>query len=297
MRTKFLLPLFFAFLVATYAPFLSAETAEEFEAKLKFQTGQISIGKGIATLNLSNDFRYLDPQMAELVLVKAWGNPPEAAKDTLGMIFPNDGSTAVTNWGAIITYEEDGYVDDEGAEKINYDRMAEEIREGIKESNTERVKQGYEPLTFIGWAERPHYDKANHKLYWAKELKFGDSPDNTLNYNIRILGRRGVLVLNAVAEKDQLREVSEKSAKLLPLIDFNPGHRYTDYIPGKDKVAEYGIAAIVAGTVAAKAGLFKWLLALLVAGKKLVVVAFLAIAAFLKRIFGRKSQENTQTEK
>lgn len=221
--------------------------------------------------------------------MKAWGNPPEAAKGNLGMIFPNDGNPAVTSWGAIITYEEDGYIDDEGAEKINYDRMATEIREAMNAANPERVKQGYEPLTFIGWAEQPHYDKANHKLYWAKEMRFGEAPENTLNYNIRILGRKGVLVVNAIAMKDQLQEVSQKTAQLLPLIDFNPGHRYADFVPGKDKVAEYGIAALVAGTVAAKAGLFKWLIALLIAGKKIVVVAFVGLLAAIKNLFKRKN--------
>lgn len=274
-----------------------AETLEEFEAKLPFQTGVVNIGDGIATLNLSKDFRYINPEATQMVLVKAWGNPPESAKGNLGMIFPNDGKPAITEWGAVISYEEDGYVDDEGAEKINYDRMANEIREAMKAVNPEREKQGYEPITFVGWAEHPHYDKANHKLYWAKELQFGKSPENTLNYSIRILGRKGVLVLNAIAMKGQLQEVSQKTAQLLPLIEFNPGHRYTDYIPGKDKVAEYGIAALVAGTVAAKAGLFKWLLALLVAGKKFIIVGVVALFAIVKRLFtGKKVADDSKTE-
>ena len=271
--------------------FAFGETAEEFEGKLKFQSGTIEIGNKLAKLNLSNDFRYINPQMTELLLVKAWGNPPESAKDNLGMIFPNNGSSAASSWGAVISYEEDGYVEDDGAEKINYDRMANEIKEAMNKANPERVKQGYETLSFIGWAESPHYDKQNHKLYWAKEIKFGNSQENTLNYNIRILGRRGVLVLNAIALKSQLQEVSQKTEQLLPLIDFNPGHRYTDFMPGKDKVAEYGIAALVAGTVAAKVGLFKWLFALLIAGKKLIAVAFVALIAYIKNLFRGKKAE------
>ena len=280
-----------------YPSWSRAETLEEFEAKLPFQTGVVEIGDGIATLNLSKDFRYIGPDATRMVLVKAWGNPPESAKGNLGMIFPNDGTSAVKSWGAVISYEEDGYVDDDGAEKINFDRMANEIREAMKAVNPEREKQGYEPITFVGWAEHPHYDNANHKLYWAKELQFGNAPENTLNYSIRILGRKGVLVLNAIAMKGQLQEVSQKTTQLLPMIDFNPGHRYTDYIPGKDKVAEYGIAALVAGTVAAKAGLFKWLLALLVAGKKFIIVGVVALFAIVKRLStGKKVADDSKAE-
>jgi uncharacterized membrane-anchored protein len=276
-----------------FPSWVRAETLEEFEAKLPFKSGVINIGNGLATLNLSNEFRYIDPNAAEMVLVKVWGNPPASAKGNLGMIFPNDGKPAVASWGAIISYEEDGYVDDQGAEKINYDNMATEIRESLNAVNPDRIKQGYEPLTFVGWAEHPHYDKGAHKLYWAKEIRFGDSPENTLNYNIRILGRKGVLVLNAIASKSQLQEVSQKTAQLLPMIDFNPGNRYTDFVPGTDKVAEYGIAAIVAGTVAAKAGLFKWLIALLVAGKKFIIIGVFAVFAVVRKMFGRKGAATT----
>ena len=73
------------------------------------------------------------------------------------------------------------------------------VGSGSLAANEEREKQGFERVTLIGWAEPPSYDAAAHKLYWAKELAFADNPDHTLNYNIRVLGRRGVLVLNAYA--------------------------------------------------------------------------------------------------
>lgn len=70
-------------------------------------------------------------------------------------------------------------------------------------SNEERRKQGFPTVRLIGWAEPPSYDQAANKMYWAKELAFSDSVARTLNYSIRILGRRGVLVLNAVAAMAQ----------------------------------------------------------------------------------------------
>src|SRR5205814_4303057 len=120
--------------------------------------------------------------------------------------------------------------------------------------------QGYAAMELIGWAAPPRYDKAAHKLYWAKELKFSGETGNTLNYNIRVLGRRGVLVLNAVAAMLQLPEIEKNTPKILAAIDFNPGNRYADFSEASgDKVASYGIAALVAGGVAAKLGLFKGL--------------------------------------
>ena len=77
---------------------------------------------------------------------------------------------------------------------------------------------------------------------------------------------------------------------MIGFVEFNGGHRYADFIPGTDKVAEYGIAALIAGGIAAKAGFFKLLLAGIIALKKLIVVALVAIGAFFKRIFGKKKQ-------
>jgi len=168
--------------------------------------------------------------------------------------------------------------------------LLKEMQEGAREASKEREKQGYKPFELIGWAEFPHYDRLTHKLYWAKELKFGNATSHTLNYNIRVLGRQGVLVLNAVAAMDQLSLIKSAMTRVLPIFEFNEGHRYTDYIPGKDKIAGYGVAALVAGSaaVAAKAGLFKGLLAILLASKKVVVISLIALGGLIRKLFGSR---------
>ncbi len=103
-----------------------------------------------------------------------------------------------------------------------------------------------------------------------------------------MLGRRGVLVLNAVAAMDQLESIKRAMGQVMGFVEFNEGHRYADFVPGTDKVAEYGIAALIAGGVAAKAGLFKVLLAALIGLKKVLVVALAAAAAFFRKLFRRK---------
>ncbi len=260
-------------------------TPEQLEAQLRYQTGHVTVRHGLATFDLPPDFRYLDPRQTELVL-RAWGNPP--GSETLGMLVPAGvGVLTREGWGIIITYDEDGYVKDGDAAQIDYGDLLKKMQRATRESNEERAKAGYATVQLVGWAEPPRYDSAAHKLYWAKELQFSDDSAHTLNYNIRVLGRRGVLVLNAVASMDRIAPVKRDMAKVMGSVDFNGGHRYADFVPGTDKVAEYGIAALIAGGLAAKAGLFKVLLGAVIALKKLIVVALVGAAAFLRRLFRR----------
>jgi uncharacterized membrane-anchored protein len=143
-------------------------------------------------------------------------------------------------------------------------------------------------MALAGWAETPHYDKAAHKLYWAKDLLNTDSGHHGLNYNIRVLGREGVLVLNAVADISQLGQIKTEMQQVTAFTNFTAGNRYADFNDKTDKVAEYGIAALVAGGVAAKLGLFGKLVALLLAFKKLIIVAFAAGGSAIWKFFKRK---------
>jgi uncharacterized membrane-anchored protein len=200
---------------------------------------------------------------------------------------PLDGS----HWAVVITYGEDGYVKDNDAAAINYDKLLAQMKEGTQEVNKQREKAGYPPIELVGWATPPHYDQATHKLYWARELKFGDRPNHTLNYSIRILGRRGVLVLNAVASMAQLKEVEAATPSILAMVDFQDGHRYADFNASTDKVATYGIAALIAGGILAKAGLFKLLWVGILAFKKFVIIAILAIVGYVKKLLGIRSDK------
>ena len=265
---------------------------EEIASRLKFQQGEIKLKDGLATLKASAKFRYLDPDQTDTVLVQLWGNPPRQEK-TLGMLFPADVSPAdPESWGVVITYDEDGYVNDDEAAGIKYDELLKEMQEGTRESSKERVKQGYEAIELIGWAAPPRYDQAAHKLYWAKELSFGGGPEHTLNYDIRALGRRGVLSLNAVASMNQLQTIEKDMQEVLSFVEFNEGHRYGDYVAGVDKVAAYGIGALIAGKLAAKAGLFKLLLLFAAKFWKLLLIAAVAIGVLVKKLLsGRRKEE------
>lgn len=287
----------FGILLLTSAPLLWSADAED-EARraelkpladrLKYQEGKVTVGDGLATLNLSDSYRYLDPASAQTLLTGLWGNP---SAQTLGVIVPKGFDPfADESWCVVIDFQEDGYVKDDDAESINYTKLLKEMKEGTREASRERVKQGYSAIELVGWAAEPRYDKSTHKFYWAKELKFGDGDENTLNYNLRILGRRGILVLNAVAKMSQLQQVEKATPEILSVVDFNEGHRYADYKPGSDKVAAYGLAALVAGGVAAKTGLLKGIFLAILALKKFAVIAVIALFAGIKKLFSlRKS--------
>ena len=267
----------------------SPVSAEEFEAGLGYQTGTITLEDGLATLHLPETFRFIPPEGSRRLLTEAWGNPPQAAQGVLGMLVPRDTSPlSEDGWGVVISFDEDGYVDDKDAASIDYDDLLEDMQEGMKAENERRKKAGFGSMTLVGWAEPPHYDAATHKLYWAKDLNFEGSDQHTLNYNIRVLGRRGVLVLNAVASMGQLATVREQAAALPAAVEFNEGHRYADYLPGKDKAAAYGVAGLILGATAVKAGLFKALWLGILAFKKFLLVGLLALIPVLKRLFVRK---------
>jgi uncharacterized membrane-anchored protein len=267
-----------------------ATTAEEFEAKLGYQSGDVTLKNGMATIRVPDSFRFVGPEGSRRLLTEAWGNPPGAADEVLGMLVPSAVSPlSEDGWGIVITYDEDGYVNDSDAGKINYANLLKQMQEDAAAANEERNKRGFETVRLVGWAEPPHYDAAAHKLYWAKDLVFGSGDDHTLNYNIRILGRRGVLILNAVASMEQLDAIRGETGTILPAVEFNEGHRYSDYLPGTDKAAAYGIGGLILGGVAAKAGFFKLLWVGLLAAKKVVIAAVVAMIAFIKRLFGKSS--------
>jgi uncharacterized membrane-anchored protein len=272
-----------------------ADKAAQFLASLKFQDGKVTLPGNIAALDLPTGFRYLSPADAEKVLHDAWGNP--AGSQTLGMIVPAKVSLlSDEGWAVVITYDKDGHVKDDDANKIDYADLLKDMQKGVEEANEERTRQGYPTTRLVGWAEAPRYDAASHKLFWAKELEFGDSKQRTLNYNVRVLGREGVLVLNAVAGMDQLDMVKREMPAVIAFSEFTPGNRYTDFNSSTDKVAEYGLAALIAGGVGAKLGLFGKLFALLLAFKKLILLGGAAVVAWVyKLVTGRERKPAEET--
>jgi uncharacterized membrane-anchored protein len=252
------------------------------------QQGEVTLPNGVATLNIPENFYYLNPKDTKTVLEDVWGNVPGSAANSLGMLFPSeytpfDGGS----WGVIIEYSEDGYVSDEDADEIDYSDLLDDMKSDTAAASAQRVEQGYEPIELIGWASEPFYDKTTHKMHWAQEIRFGDNATNTLNYDIRVLGRKGVLVLSFVASMDQMEMVKSNIDSVLAMSEFNSGYRYEEFDPSIDKVAAYGLGALVAGKVIAKTGL---LAAALIFLKKFGVLILIGLGALFVKLFKRQRQ-------
>lgn len=256
-------------------------------AGFTFQHGVVALENGVASLNLPPGFKFLDREQSERVIVDLWGNPD--AGGVLGMVYPEDQDVlADSSYAFVVQYDEIGHVDDADAGEVDYDELLKQLQEGEVEENRLRQEAGYDPAYLVGWAAKPFYDQERKILHWAKEIKFGDSTAvNTLNYNIRVLGRKGVLVLNAVASMSELELVKAHVPEVLGVVSFNDGHRYDQFDSKVDDVAAWTIGGLVAGKVLAKVGLFAGLAKF---GKVIIVALIAAVGAAWRFISGRRKK-------
>ncbi|MEM6342289.1 MAG: DUF2167 domain-containing protein [Bacteroidota bacterium] len=260
---------------------------DSIENSFEYQTGIIELDQGNAILTVPTGFRYLDPEQANFVLSDLWGNPRD--EDILGLLVPeNKGVLAADSWVFTINYDEMGYVDDEDAQDIDYDDLLKDQKKDTKEASKQRQKLGYESIELIGWAAEPYYDQNHKVLHWAKELNFGGDSLNTLNYNLRVLGRKGIFLLNAVASMSELPEVEQNIDKVITSVEFAEGSRYSDFDPDVDEVAAWTVGGLVAGKVLAKAGFF----AFLAKFWKIIAIAIAGVGGSIwKFIRGGKKEE------
>lgn len=257
--------------------------ADSLEGTFSYQHGEVELNGGIAKIEVPTGYKFLDKIQASRVLSDLWGNPKD--ESLMGMLLKEDESPAETSYAVEITYSEDGYIDDEDAEDIDYDDLLEEMQDDVKTANPQRKQLGYPEIELIGWASKPFYDQNEKKLHWAKELLFEGEESNTLNYNIRVLGRNGYVNLNVIGEMDVLDDVKDNLDPILHSVTFNKGHLYSEFNPDFDDVAAYGIGGLIAGKVLAKAGFF----ALILKFWKFIAIGVVALFAGLKkRIFGSK---------
>ncbi len=303
MILKQILPILFIFttlnLVASETDSLSNELTEEeylididhfydsVEQTLSYEHGTVTIKNGLAKIEVPAGFKYLNGKDSEMILTDIWGNPPsDIADQSLGMILPENSTPFQDSSYVInITYSEEGYVNDDDAKDINFDELLETMQTSCIESNPYREEQGYDAVYLINWAAKPFYDSENKKLHWAKELKFGETEEHTLNYNIRILGRKGFLELNAIGEMYVLEEVQKNASNIISSIDFNDGNKYADFNPDYDKVAAYGIGALIAGKAIVKIGLIAKLGLMAAKFWKIIALAIAGFFAGMKKFF------------
>lgn len=259
-----------------------------------FQTGKVVIGKNLATVNVPTGCLYLGPEESKILMEDVYGNPPSPL--SLGMLLSDTPSMVNgMRWLVDINYNSEGHVKDDDAKDINYDDLLKQLKEEAEASSKERVEQGYEKVSMLGWAASPFYDEKSKKLHWAKELAFGTDAEHTLNYNIRILGREGFLEMNIITGMSMLADVKKDMPMILASTNFNAGQTYADFNEDTDQLAEYGIGGLIVGGILAKTGILAKIGIFLLKIIKPLIVGVIALFGFLgKRFFGRKKEEEAE---
>jgi uncharacterized membrane-anchored protein len=237
--------------------------------------------------------RQFVPQPQAMALLNAMGNP---GKDTRlhGLIFP-EGNEA---WFMTVRYEASGYVKDDDAREWNADDLLKSYREGTEASNAERVKLGGPAIEIIGWAEKPAYDSASHRLVWAMSSRDKGEPADApqgVNYNTYALGRDGYFSLNLVTALAELPQHKGAAHQLLEALDYKDGKRYADFNAKTDHVAEYGLAALVVGVAAKKLGLIALAVAFFAKFAKVILLGLALLGAAFVKLFGRRKAVSPET--
>lgn len=207
-------------------------------------------------------------------------NPPD---QTLATLMPES-----EDWFTVFSFDDVGYVKDDEKTTLDADAIFASMSEGTEASNKYRTAQGWDAVHLDSWIVEPKYDEATNHLVWAFLLRDG-SGGKSANYSMRLLGRHGVMNVLVAAEESRMQEAVAATNGVLEGFSYNPGHRYAEFQSG-DKMAEYGLTALIAGgglAAAAKTGLLAKL------GKfiKLIVIGVIALFSGIWRLLTGGNRE------
>lgn len=241
--------------------------------------------KDIALVKVPEGYQFLDGKSTRAYL-EAMGEPTSGQE--VGLLTPTN-----AEWSVFFEFNDIGYVKDDDKDKLDPDKLLASIKRGNEEGNKIRREAGRSTLEIVGWEIPPRYDEKTHNLEWA--IRATSEGRSILNYNTRLLGRKGVMEVVLVVSPEDLQATLPTFRNLLTGYHFQTGQTYAEFRSG-DKVAKAGLAALIVGGAAvgaAKLGLFAGLAAFLKKGWKLVVIAVAGLAAAVKKLFGGRS---TSTE-
>jgi uncharacterized membrane-anchored protein len=250
--------------------------------KLSWQEGQ-GVGQIAkrATIAIPKDHVFLDSKNTRRFL-ELTGNPPRDENYTF--------APASMDWFAIFSFSETGYIKDD--EKIDPDDLLRTLKQSDGPGNDERKRLGMSPIHTDGWQIAPHYDPETKRLEWGVRLKT-DSGQIVVNYTARLLGRTGVMSATLVSDPNTLSKDIAEFKRSLEGFSYAGGEKYSEFKQG-DKIAEYGLAALIVGGAAAlatKKGFWGALVAFFAAFWKLIAGVVIALLAGLRSFFKRKKSE------
>jgi uncharacterized membrane-anchored protein len=252
---------------------LHAQDKEESGIDWQAGPGSGQIG-GVAKIRIPEGYRFAGRDGVRRFLELT--ENPVSGKE-LGVLVPPEDSGEM--WFVIFEFNSIGYVKDDEKNDLDAKAILESIKTGTEHSNEERRKRGWATMDILGWYTPPRYDPVTNNLTWA--IRGSSEGDEVVNYSVRLLGRKGVMDVDLVLNPTQVAGTLPEFDELMNGFEFTSGNRYAEFLPG-DKVAQYGLTALVAGgagAALAKSGLL---------AKMWKVLVFGAIAAFaaFKRVFG-----------
>jgi uncharacterized membrane-anchored protein len=239
-----------------------------------------------AMLKIPADYFFV-PKAEGARVLRALGNVVNDAT-YVGLVV---GTRQNDEWIVVIRHIKEGYIKDDEAKNWNADELLKGIKEGVEESNKDRIARGFPEMQVIGWVEPPGYDAATHRLVWsllAKDKGQPDSAQKSVNYNTYALGRDGYFSLNLLSASDRIGNEKSVAHKLLADLSYNAGKRYEDFSASTDRIAEYGILALIGGVAAKKLGLFALAIAFVLKFAKVFILGAVVVGAGIMKFFRRK---------
>lgn len=215
---------------------------------------------------------------------------------------PNDDAYTIApeamSWFSILTFDAAGYVSDR--ETIDGGALLDQLKSTQDADNQKRTSLGQGALFIDRWLVEPHYDTRSHNLEWGMVMH-GDDGQGIVNHDSRILGRDGVMRAILVTDPGNYAQDLPQFHAAISGLEYLPDKRYDAHKSG-DKLAAFGLGALIAGGAAAavaKSGLLAGLLAMMlkfgVAFYKLILLGAVAlVAAFRKTIFGRRAAKGDE---
>lgn len=234
------------------------------------QTGDIA---GKATFLANGQYTFLNSADTDRFLILN-GNPPVGTGYTV--------ATLGDEWFAILSFSAEGYVKDD--EKIDAAALLESLKKNNEADSERRRQTGYPVLTLLGWAIPPRYDSANNRLEWATLFREETNKSVVVNASTKLLGRSGYTSVTLVSNSPENVEKALADFKqAMANFSYVSGEKYSEWKQG-DKVAAYGLGALVLGGAAAVATSKGGLKAIAVAA----LAGLAALWAGFKKLFGRK---------
>jgi uncharacterized membrane-anchored protein len=243
-----------------------------------------------AAIKLPERFGFI-PQKEAAAFMQLMGNRTGA--EFMGLIVPLTREES-GQWFISLNYDPAGYIKDDDAKHWDADKLLQNLKDGTEASNADRARAGIPALVVTRWIQPPSYEPGSHRLMWSAEArrKDGGDRDPTINYNTYVLGREGYISLNLVTSESHIAQDKADAGQLLAAVDFKSGKGYGDFNSSTDKVAAYGLAALVAGVAAKKLGLLALFGVTILKFAKVIAIAVAAFGAGVMRWFkarvGRK---------